>query len=463
MIVRQLQSADALSFGGYSILKSGGGKHWKVFIGPVEISGIAGALAEGLRALQVDAQVMLSIAHPFKYGDESRSWLVRTWQRIGAARSATTRDHLLRKSLLVAAHDLWGWLVLLRVITRFDAFIFIYGQTITNSAFELWLLRRLGRKIVFVYTGSDSRPPYMDGGLFPGLVADDLPSPATLLSTVRRCKRKLRLHERYADYLVNSPSTAHFHERPCINWFALGIPKTLSVCPQASPQQAFRPAPVRVLHGPSNPLAKGTAEILEVLDRLRQKGHAIELVKIQGMPNEVVLQELARCDFIVDQLYADTPLAAFATEAAFFGKPAVVGGYFAEVIEQCLEPGDIPPSLFVTPDDLEMAIERLVVDSAFRLELGEQARQFVLSRWSLTGVAGRYLQLLNDEIPSQWWCDPAAVRYLNGSGLPEGRTRRLVALLVDHYGTSALQVQDKPGLESALVKFARMSEGQADA
>lgn len=444
-------------------MSSAGQKAPRVFVGPVEIAGIAGALVEGLRALQVDAQVMLSIAHPFKYGDQSRSWLVSTWQRIGAARNATTRANLLRKLLLVAAHDLWGWLVLLRVITRFDAFIFIYGQTITNSAFELWLLKRLGKKIVFVYTGSDSRPPYMDGGWFPGRVGDDLPSPATLLSTVRRCKRKLRLHERYADYLVNSPATAHFHERPYINWFALGIPKALPVCPGIAPQHAGRPGPVRVLHGPSNPLVKGTAEILEVLERLRRKGHAIELVKIQGMPNEVVLQELARCDFIVDQLYADTPLAAFATEAAFFGKPAVVGGYFAEGIEQCLEPADIPPSLFVAPDDLESAIERLVVDSAFCLQLGEQARQFVLSRWSLTGVAGRYVQLLNGDIPGQWWCDPAEVRYLSGCGLPQGRSRRLVALLLEHFGASALQVQDKPGLERALVEFARVAEEPTDA
>jgi glycosyltransferase involved in cell wall biosynthesis len=438
-------------------------KALRVFVGPVEIAGIAGALVEGLRALQVDAHVMLSIAHPFKYGEESHSWLFRTWQRIGAARTATTRDHLLHKLLLVAAHDLWGWLVLLRVITRFDAFIFIYGQTITNSTFELWLLRRLGRKIIFVYAGSDSRPPYMDGGSFPGLALDDLPSAALLLSSTRRCKHKIRTHERYADYLVNSPATAHFHERPYINWFALGIPKALLVCPKIVSSHVGRLGPVRVLHGPSNPRVKGTAEILAVLDRLRRKGHSIELVKIEGMPNEVVLKELARCDFIVDQLYADTPLAAFATEAAFFGKPAVVGGYFADSIEQCLGLVDIPPSLFVAPDDLEMAIERLVVDSAFRLQLGERARQFVMSRWSLINVAGRYLQLLNDDIPSQWWCDPAGVRYLRGCGLPQVRTRRLVALLVDNFGASALQVQDKPELENALVEFARVDEEQADA
>jgi hypothetical protein len=210
-------------------------------------------------------------------------------------------------------------------------------------------------------------------------------------------------------------------------------------------------------------MVKGTSQIIEILTRLRNKGHEIELVQIQGMPNEVVLQELARCDFIVDQLYSDSPMAAFATEAALFGKPAVVGGYFAEGIEKCIEPADFPPSLYVEPDDLEMAIERLIVDTEFRLRLGKQARQFVLTRWCPMGVAGRYLQLLNDDIPSDWWCDPDRVDYLSGCGLPRVRSKLLVGLLLKHYGASALQVQDKPYLERDLVEFASLAEKSADA
>jgi len=73
------------------------------------------------------------------------------------------------------------------------------------------------------------------------------------------------------------------------------------------------------------------------------------------------------------------------------------------------------------------------------------------------------VQLLNGDIPGQWWCDPAEVRYLSGCGLPQGRSRRLVALLLEHFGASALQVQDKPGLERALVEFARVAEEPTDA
>lgn len=413
----------------------------------------------GLRELRVDAQAMLAYPHPFQYDKQAEKniWLVRVWQRIGALRSATARARLPLKAFLVAAHKLWSWLVLARVIVSFDAYIFLFGQTITNTAFELWLLRRLGRKIVFVYVGSDSRPPYMDGGRFPGMAGDDLPSVAMLRNAVRRCKRKIRMQERYADYVVNSPATAHFHERPYINWFALGLPKALK--PQTARSgvtsaETSKLGSMRILHSPSNALVKGTTEIINALDRLRQKGLSIELVRVQNMPNDAVLRELAHCDFIVDQLYADTPLAAFATEAAFFGKPAVVGGYFARLVTKHLESDDIPPSLFVAPADIEMAIEQLALNPVYRKELGEQARQFVSSRWDLTHIAERYLKLLNDEIPSEWWCNPASVQYLLGCGLPEERTRRMVSLLIKHYGASSLQVQDKPALEASLIALA---------
>lgn len=407
--------------------------------------------------------MLLSTEHPFKYGGEPVPWFIRIWQKIGAVRTATPRTHLLRKSLSVVMHKLWGHLVFVCVIAKFDAFVFIYGQTITNTRLELWLLKYFKKKIIFVYVGSDSRPPYMDGGQFAGLVGDPLPSASFLRAVTRRSKRKIRLHEKYADFIINSPATAHFHELPYINWFAMGIPRVFPACLNVSPIVPGITRPVRILHSPSNPLVKGTDEILAVLDKLCKKGYSIELINIQNMPNEIVLKELAGCDFIVDQLYSDTPLATFATEAAFFGKPAVVGGYCAGNAKQILNLSDLPPSLFVVPGCLETAIEHLIVDTDFRECLGRKARQFVLSQWSLSGVAGRYLQLLNNDVPAQWWCDPASVSYVRGCGLPEGRTRQLIQILIENFGIGALQVCDKPNLETAVMDFVMKGEGEARA
>lgn len=423
----------------------------RVCIGPQEIAGIASGLAKGLCGLGLDARVLLSLPHPFSYEQSvSKDWFLQVWQRLGSARLSTSHAQLVRKIFLVATHSLWGWLILARALFQFDAFLFIFGQTITNSHFELWLLRRLGKRVVFIYVGSDARPPYMDGGLFPGTVKDELPTRVLLHALTRKRKRRIQLHERYADYLVNSPATAHFHERPFINWFSMGLPKVFSV--QPVPAQAPS-GKVRILHAPSNSLAKGSPQILEIIRRLQKKGHDIELVKIQGMPNERVLEELERCDFVVDQLYSDSPLAAFAVEAASFGKPAVVGGYFAEQMEKYVSAEDIPPSLFVAPDEFEAAIERLIVDSKMRADLGERVQRFVNERWNVNAVAERYYALLKDEVPAHWWRDPCEVRYVEGSGLPRERSQRLVASLLTR-GARYLYVTDKPQLEEALRIFA---------
>ncbi|MEO8385185.1 MAG: hypothetical protein ABI583_08085 [Betaproteobacteria bacterium] len=359
--------------------------------------------------------------------------------------------------VLVFLHNLWGWFVLARALFGFDAFFFLYGQTITNSRLELWLLKRAYKRIVFIYVGSDSRPPFIDGGRFP--LSDGAPDIALVNVLARQCKRRIRLHEKFADYLVNAPATAQFHERKFINWFAMGIPND-SVQSDGQPLSSDC---VRILHSPSNPAVKGSQEIHTIIDRLQKKGYPIKFVKVEGMPYEVVLRELSVCDFVVDQLYSDSPLAAFASEAAFAGKPAVVGGYFAKAVASYLQPQDMPPSLFVLPADIEAAIERLVIDRAFRLELGAKARRFVTTHWTAKAVAERYLKLLNDDIPENWWFDPMDVRYVRGCGMPQAHASRLVRELIARYGVRSLQVADKPELEQAFVRLAATPEHREDA
>ena len=184
---------------------------------------------------------------------------------------------------------------------------------------------------------------------------------------------------------------------------------------------------------------------------------------IEGMPYELVLRELSACDFVVDQLYSDTPLAVFATEAAFAGKPAVVGGYFAREVASYLQPQDRPPSLFVMPAHIEAAIERLIIDRAFRLELGAKARRFVTTHWTAKAVAERYLKLLSDDIPENWWFDPGHVRYVRGCGMPQAHASRLVRELIERFGVSSLQVADKQELEQAFIRLAAAPEYPEDA
>jgi hypothetical protein len=430
-------------------MKKAESAQWKIFIGPVEIAGIAGGLVSGFSKLGIYAEANFSYPYPFQSIPIVSHWIFNVWQLLGAARAHTSKSNLVRKAALVLLHNTWGWLIFIRSLPRFNAFFFLGGQTITNSNLELWFLKCLRKKIIFIYTGSDSRPPYIDGGRFP--VSSSRPSAKYLNTLTRRCKKKLGLHEKFADYLVNSPASAQFHERYYINWFALGIPKLInsSVFYDKKPQDS-----VRIVHSPSNSGVKGTSVIIATLDRLRDKGYLIDWINIQGKPNSVVLDELSRCDFVIDQLYSDTPLATFATEAAFFGKPAVVGGFFASDVSSTIQADEIPPSLFVLPEFIELAIERMIIDNSFRCELGQKAKQFVESKWAVELVAGRYLKLLENEIPDDWWRNPKDVSYVGGCGMPLSHAQLLISDLIKKFGVSALQVSDKPKLEQAFVSLA---------
>jgi hypothetical protein len=83
--------------------------------------------------------------------------------------------------------------------------------------------------------------------------------------------------------------------------------------------------------------------------------------------------------------------------------------------------------------------------------------------WAGDLVARNYLRLLAGERPSEWMCDPADVRYVQGVGLSEERAREIVAAVVRDGGIAALQIGDKPALEAAFLHFVDASHDAADA
>ena len=426
----------------------------KIFIGTEDIAGIGTSLCRGFHEIGIDADVVVEWRHPFDYGIHAQpSWIVRFWMCLIALNNRTSQKQFIQKGIVSTAVRLVNFMVLFWSLRKFNAFIFLFGKTITKTKLELWLIKAMGKRIVFLYLGSDTRPPYMNGSKYPDGCVVDLKKARSLTAEI---KQRLNFQEKYSDVCcINSPASAQFHVKPFINWFAVGLPKYVTNG-SAHEINCHPNRKVRILHSPSNPSAKGSPVILRSIERLKAKGHPIEFIKIENMPNSKVLEEMRQCDFVVDQLYSDTPLATFATEAAHFGKPSVIGGYFAPVMNDYIHKENIPPSLFIHPDDIEQAIEKLIVDVDYRLELGRRAQIFVETNWAPAEVARRFLRVITGDIPSEWWYDPHDIRYIHGCGIPESHTRHIVRAMIDRYGKGSLQVEDKPGLEKAFLDFAQL-------
>jgi hypothetical protein len=147
-------------------------------------------------------------------------------------------------------------------------------------------------------------------------------------------------------------------------------------------------------------------------------------------------------------------MAMFAAEAAGFGKPALVGGYYADLIQGIIPYELIPPSLFCHPNKLFEATETMIMNTSLRADIGKQAQRYVAENWTPLKVAQHYLRLIENDVPDGWYFCPQDIRYLHGTSLSEADVKSLIRSVVEEGGIEALQISDKPMLQEDILKFA---------
>jgi len=432
----------------------------RVFLGLTEIAGNYSRLQRGFVSIGVPCTFMHLHGHAFAYQSAAaRGLLIRFHREAALARVATPRSKLLRKATSIALErGLHGAMFLDAMLTH-DAFVFSFGKTFYEEL-DLQLLKLMGKRVICVFHGTDSRPPYIGG--VTALDGPDGTSGRALADETLALRKRLRRIERYADVIVSNPLSAHLFERPVVSSLALG--KSLALVDAGSdageaPRRRQPGDRIRIVHAPSRPRIKGTALIRAAVETLRGEGLPLDYVEIAGKPNGEVLAELERCDFVIDQLYSDLPMSTSSAEAGYFYKPSIVAGYAWSEIERCCSPEHLPPVHYCAPEQLLSAIRRMAVDDAFRMDLGRRAGDFVRRRFSGAEAARRYLRLIEGDIPQDWLFAPADIRYVQGCGLSEDAARAAVRRVLAYGGARALGLSTKPELERLFLEFAQEPEG----
>src|SRR3546814_2839337 len=80
--------------------------------------------------------------------------------------------------------------------------VFKSGETITGTGFEIWLYRKLRVRIIALFHGSDSRPPFLAPNVSK-LSAKEMLN-RTLLTRARTDRVRA-----FADVIVDNPLSAH--------------------------------------------------------------------------------------------------------------------------------------------------------------------------------------------------------------------------------------------------------------
>jgi len=415
----------------------------KIFIGCYDIAGIFSGLYTGFKDLRIQCTIFLPHVHPFQYSTlEDIPLTMKVLNQLFVFLYRKPKG--IFKLIGGGVFFILKWLIMIFyfpfVFFKHDVFIFTSGITFFEGI-ELPLYRLFGKKVIAVFTGSDSRPSYFA----PNFHGTNI---SKLVKKAKKQKNHINRLEKYDVICINYNPIAIFHSKPFINYLYLGVP--LNRKTHSEPYKKKRHKILKILHSPSNPEAKGTKDIIKVIDEINSKEKKVELVLLKGVPNNVVIEKIQEADFVVDQKYSDVPMAIFAAEAAFFGTPTLVCGDYAEQLLLDYDKSVLPPTLYVLPENMKDGIIKMIENKEYRIEMGIKAKEFVRNKWSPKQVAKNYLRIINDDIPTEWIQNPFSLSVISPIG-----DKKVVALLVksiiDKYGFDSLQIDDKPEIKKGVM------------
>jgi hypothetical protein len=308
----------------------------RVLLAPIEVAGVAWALRQGLRRRGHDAELAVLRPHPF----------------------GLPHDRLVAGPLHRAALGLVAPF-------RYDVLHYQFGTTPFELLDAAWA--RLVRRplLLMHYWGDDCRLPEVAAAHHPARARayDAVPR------DVRTTRRRLRLAGRLCHAALVSDLELLAHVRPFFRTVYI------APTPMELPERIAAAAPLDgegpiVFHAPSSAVVKGTAQILDALERLAAS-RPLRIRTVSGVPRAEVLAEAARADIVVDQLNSATP-GVFAVEAMALGRPVVL-----EYDPRQLAPfARAAPLVAATPATLAERVAELCDDAARRRELGEAGRRF---------------------------------------------------------------------------------------
>ena len=333
----------------------------RILVGLADVANVASTYAKGFRALGHETFTVVWRKSYF-YPDAEYDVVINKHSSNGQTeRSRSTKWAVWSSAGL-------GILQIPHALTC-DLFV-LFGYSILPHHLYSPILKLLGKRIVFVFWGSDIRHwyPLQQEMRILGVDAEIQPfidyirdHPA---SSFHDKLRAVRNAERHADLILSQPGYGQLQARP---YMRANIPLDLSRFRFSVPD---REVPL-VLHAPSVPGVKGTEFVMAAVEQLKREGVSFEFRLIQKMPNAQLRELLTEADIVVDELFSET-VGALSAESMATGN-AVLVRYMPEYAR--VPPGC--PAVNVTKDSLCDRLREVILNRDLRHNLAYAGRPYV--------------------------------------------------------------------------------------
>jgi glycosyltransferase involved in cell wall biosynthesis len=267
---------------------------------------------------------------------------------------------------------------------RYDIFGFFFdGGLLGRTPWwrtELRLLKLAGKRIVVYPYGGDARLASETRKLGRWHAYTDIPRGSEDRDETE-VRARLAAFGRHADVILGCADLVE------------NLPRRDGVFLYPFPTESWQPvaAPndgaLTVVHSPNHPEYKGTRYLVEAVERLQREGMAVELVLVQGMPNDEARAAYERAHVIADQFLIGA-YALFAIEGMALGKPVLcfLNERFAPSHPEWSE----CPIVSTTPETIAANLRRLADDPGLREDIGRRGPPYVEKYHSLRAVGAQF-------------------------------------------------------------------------
>jgi len=345
-------------------------KRLKVFLGPVEIGKICGNISAALREMGYDTTAVVIQTQPYQEG------IVYDRNLHFENKNKDQRRFSLIK-------------LFFSVIFKYDAFIFLFGESLLPMNIDLPILKFFNKKTIMWFLGSDIRNTEAVQNFLKekNIVFKQCELRQVKEKNIEVVKKLINRVEKNISFIITGISIGQL-----INIDYIGKDIKSKICVPVNIKSILynnkaNTVPV-IVHAPTNDNFKGTSLINCAIEQLRKEGYKFEYFLFRKISNNEVLKKLSYADIAVDQLYAGGP-GIFAIEAMAAGC-AVLGGNIPEYSGA----PDGSPIIHTTVNNIYLNIKRLLDNPELRIDLGFKGRQFVEENYSHYVVAEKIIKLL---------------------------------------------------------------------
>ena len=281
----------------------------------------------------------------------------------------------------------------LKIRKKYDVFHFNFGSSLLNFPdyhIYFWDLPFYSRKAkkIFTYNGCDARQkfPTMHRTGFSACHENNCYNGICNSGKMDKIRQKNIIKaSKYADHIFAlNPDLMHFLPAKKTSF----LPYTIAGWNEISPVSFVIDKKIKIVHAPTNRIAKGSDYILRALNNLKKK-YPIELNIVEGVPNSQALKLYRESHIIIDQVLIGW-YGGFAVEAMKMGKPVAV---FIREEDLRFIPSqmvaDIKDAVInINPFNIEEVLGKYLEDTSLLKKKAEASMEYVNKWHDPLSVAG---------------------------------------------------------------------------